>query len=402
MVVVGGGIAGTSVAFHLAELGWTDVVLLEQNRLAGGTTWHAAGMVTRLRTSSSMMRINQASADLYARLHALSGRDVGWRQVGSLVLARTRERLVQYHRTTAMARYLGVACHPLSPRECGDRFPGMRTEDLVGGYWIPDDGRCLPAEIPLALAQAAALRGVRVYEQSRIEFLTLRNGRVTGVHLAPGHRIEAEVVVLCGGMWSRQLAATAGVSVPLHAVEHHYVVSRPIPGISGDLPCTRDMDGSIYFRGEDVEGGGAIVLGAFQETTKPWDVPRIPDDFSFRLLEEDWPKFRQPLAEAVHRLPALATSGFDRFVNGPESFTPDNQWLMGETADLAGLYVLAGFNSAGIASAGWRPTRRKRSARYGANARRRSQRFLGTTIETRSYIATTSCCWREMEHEGSR
>jgi len=352
VVIVGGGIAGTSVAFHLAALGWTDVLLLEQNRLAGGTTWHAAGMVTRLRTSSSMMRINQASADLYARLPALSGHDPGWRPVGSLVLAQSADRLRQYHRTTAMARRLGVECHEISPSDCATRFPGLHTQDLVGAYWIPGDGRCLPAEIPVALARAASNAGVRILENTRVTALRTRHGRVTGVTVAPDLPLEAEVVVLCGGMWSRQLAATAGVAIPLHAVEHHYVVSNPVPDASGNLPCTRDMDAGLYFRGEDVPHGGAILAGAFQQTTKPWDVPRIPDDFSFRLLPPDWPKFEAPLAAAIHRLPALAAAGFDRFVNGPESFTPDNQWLMGETAELRGLFVLAGFNSAGIASAG--------------------------------------------------
>lgn len=352
VIIVGGGVAGTSVAYHLAQLGWTDILLLEQNRLAGGTTWHAAGMVTRLRTSSSMMRINQASADLYARLPELTDHDAGWRQVGSLVLARTRDRLIQYHRTTAMARYLGVECHEVSPLECSQRFPGLRTEDLAGGYWIPHDGRCLPAEIPVALARGAARLGAHIHEQIRVTGLLSRDGRVTGVRIAPDQELHADLVVLCGGMWTRQLAAEAGVAIPLHPIEHHYVVSHRIPGVTGNLPCTRDMDGSIYFRGEDVEGGGAIVLGAFQETTKVWDVPRIPDDFSFQLLGEDWDKFQEPLRAACHRIPALAQAGFARFVNGPESFTPDNQWLMGETAELRGLFVLAGFNSAGIASAG--------------------------------------------------
>jgi len=351
VVIVGGGIAGTSVAHHLVEAGWHDVLLLEQNQIAGGTTFHAAGMVSCLRVSSAMMRVNQESARLYAGLAASTQHDVGWRAVGSLMLARGAARMTQYRRTVAMARHLGVECHEIGPRECGERFPGIRTDDLAGGFWLPHDGRCLPAEVPKALRRSAERGGARVAEGVRVTGLRVRDGRVHGVETDAGP-VEAEHVVLCGGMWTRQLALAAGVNIPLHPVEHHYAVSHPIEGCHGGLPCARDMDGSIYFRGEDVEGGGAVMLGAFQRTTKIWDVERVPDDFSFRLLEPDWEKFAQPLAAGIHRIPALERAGFARFVNGPESFTPDNQWLMGETPEVDGLWVLAGFNSGGIASAG--------------------------------------------------
>ena len=351
VVVVGGGVAGTSVAWHLVQQGWRDVLLLEQNKLAGGTSWHAAGMVGRLRVSSSMMRINQDSADLYARLRELTGHDVGWRQVGSLLLARNAERMTQYRRTTGVASYLGVECHEITPREAQQRFPCIRVDDLAGAFWIPHDGRVLPGEVPLALAKGARAGGATVVEGVRVLRLLHVGGRVMGVRTTEGD-VEAEHVVLTGGMWTRQLALEAGVNIPLHPVEHHYVVSHALEGADGNSPCTRDMDGSTYFRGEDVEGGGGVLLGAFQRTTKVWDVRRVPDDFSFGLLEPDWEKFDQPLQEGFHRIPGLRAAGFSRFVNGPESFTPDNNFLLGETAELRGLFVAAGFNSAGIACAG--------------------------------------------------
>jgi len=351
VLIIGGGVAGTSVAWHFAQLGWRDVVLVEQNKLAGGTSWHAAGMVGRLRVSSSMMRINQDSADLYARLKELTGHDVGWRQVGSLLLARNQDRVTQYRRTTAVAGYLGVECHEITPDEAQARFPCIRVDDLAGAFWIPHDGRVLPGEVPLALAKGAQAGGVTIREGVRVTRLLQQDGRVIGAETNRG-TIHAEFVVLTGGMWTRQLALSAGVNIPLHPVEHHYVVSNALPGADGNCPCTRDMDGSTYFRGEDVPGGGGVLLGAFQRSTKIWDVPRVPDDFSFALLEEDWEKFAEPLREGLLRIPGLKEAGFAKFVNGPESFTPDNNFLLGETAELRGLFVAAGFNSAGIACAG--------------------------------------------------
>lgn len=352
VLIIGGGVAGTSVAWHLTQLGVRDVVLVEQNKLAGGTSWHAAGMVGRLRVSSSMMRINQDSADLYAKLKELTGHDVGWRMVGSLLLARNRDRMVQYRRTTGVAGYLGVECHEITPAEAQAKFPCIRVDDLTGAFWIPHDGRVLPGEVPLALAKGARAGGATVIEGVRVTKLLSSNGRITGAETDLGP-IRAEVVVLAGGMWTRQLALTAGVNIPLHPVEHHYVVSNPLLGADGNCPCTRDMDGSTYFRGEDLpDGGGGVLLGAFQRTTKIWDVQRVPDDFSFGLLEPDWEKFSEPLAQGLLRIPGLKEAGFSKFVNGPESFTPDNNFLLGETAELRGLFVAAGFNSAGIACAG--------------------------------------------------
>jgi 4-methylaminobutanoate oxidase (formaldehyde-forming) len=347
VIIVGGGIAGASVAYHLTQMGWRDVVLLEQCRLGGGTTWHAAGMVGRLRTTTSMTRINQASAELYAQLEKETGHSVGWKQVGSVIVGKSPERMQQLRRTCAMAELMGVEASMISAEEARARWPLIRHDDLLGAAWLPHDGKVIPQEVPVALARAAVTRGARVHEGVRVRSLTHKDGRVTGVVTDQG-TIRAEFVVLTGGMWSRDLALRAGVNLPLFPVEHHYVVTEPIEGAFDELPLGRDPDLCIYFRGE----GRGIMLGAFQKFTKPWRVNRIPDDFSFKLLEPDWDKYQEPLRNGRWRIPALERCGFEKFVNGPESFTPDNNWLMGETPELRNLFVMTGFNSVGIATSG--------------------------------------------------
>lgn len=372
VVIIGGGIAGASVAYHLTRLGWKDIVLLEQNKLGGGTTWHAAGMVGRLRTGTSMTRINQASCELYAGLEKETGYSVGWKQVGSLIVAASPDRMIQLRRTCAMADLMGVEAHLINAEECLAKWPLIRKDDLLGGAWLPHDGKVIPKEVPIALCQAAARRGARIVEGARVLDILHRNGRAVGVRVqisesvanglaapstAAGEglprpaatlEVKADFVVITGGMWARELGLRCGVSIPLHPVEHHYVVTELIPGAFDELPCGRDPDLCIYFRGE----GHAIMLGAFQKYTKAWMPERIPGNFSFQLLEPDWPKYQEPLQNGRWRIPALEKCRFEKFVNGPESFTPDNNWLMGETPELRNLYVLAGFNSIGIASAG--------------------------------------------------
>ncbi len=347
VVIVGGGIAGASVAYHLAKLGWNDVLLLEQGRLAGGTSWHAAGMVGRLRTSSSMTKINQYSVELYSTLEQETGVSTGWKQVGSLIVARCKERMVQLRRTVAMAEYLGVDAHMIDAQTAFEKCPIMRSDDLLGAAWLPGDGKVQPEQTTLSLAQGARQSGVQIVEGVRVSSLQQEKGRISGVLTDQGS-VESEYVVLCGGMWTRQLGLDAGVTLPLYPVEHHYAVSNPFPGARDEMPCCRDPDGTIYWRGE----GDEVLLGAFQAYTKPWNVNPIPADFSFQLLEDDWEKFAAPVAEGYHRLPGLEEVGFSKFVNGPESFTPDNHFLLGETPELKNLYVAAGFNSAGIACSG--------------------------------------------------
>jgi sarcosine dehydrogenase len=347
VVIVGGGIAGASVAYHLTKFGWKDVVLLEQNQLAGGTTWHAAGLVGRLRTSNSLTKINKYSAELYAGLEKETGHTVGWKQVGSLIAAKSKDRMIQLRRTAAMAELLGVEVQIVGPKVVVEKWPLLRTDDILGGAWLPHDGKVLPKEVALALAKGAQRNGATVVEQCRTLDVEHSNGRVTGVLTNQG-RIKAELVVLTGGMWTRDLGLRCGVTIPLYPVEHHYVVTEPLPDAFDELPVGRDPDLCLYFRGE----GNAVMLGAFQNFSKPWMVEKVPDNFSFQLLEPDWEKFAEPLANGKHRIPALQTAKFAKFVNGPESFTPDNSFLMGETPGLRNLFVLAGFNSVGIASAG--------------------------------------------------
>ncbi len=347
VVIVGGGVIGTSVAYHLTKLGWKDVVLLEQGQLGGGTSWHAAGLVGRLRTSNSMTRINKYTVELYSQLEQETGHSVGWKQVGSLIVAKSEDRMVQLRRTMAMAELFGVEAHLISPQVALEKWPLLRVDDILGAAWLPHDGKVIPKEVPIALARGAISRGAAIFENIRVQGIESKDGRVTAVTTDQGS-IKADYVVLCGGMWTRELGLRCGVTIPLYPVEHHYVVTEPLPGAFDELPVGRDPDLCIYFRGE----GEGVMLGAFQESSKPWMVNKVPEKFSFELLKPDWKKFSVPLANGKHRIPALADCKFAKFVNGPESFTPDNNFILGEAPEMRHLFVAAGFNSVGIASAG--------------------------------------------------
>lgn len=351
-VIIGGGIAGCSTAYHLAKLGWTDVVLLEQGSLSCGTTWHAAGLVGQLRAQESLTRLIRYSTQLYSGLEAETGLGTGWKNCGSLTVARTQERFTQLRRTAAIARAFGVACEVISPLEAGHRWPLMETKDLAGAVWLPGDGKANPADLTQALAKGARDRGVRIAQGVRVTAVHTRDGRVTGVswHSKSGEhgRIDCEVVVNCAGQWARAVGALAGVTVPLHSAEHYYVVTKEMPGITRDLPVMRDPDGYVYFK-EEV---GGLVMGGFEPDAKPWGMDGIPDNFEFQLLPDDWDQFAILMENALIRVPALGQAEIRQFYNGPESFTPDANYLLGEAAELAGFYVGAGFNSMGIASAG--------------------------------------------------
>jgi 4-methylaminobutanoate oxidase (formaldehyde-forming) len=346
-VIVGGGIVGCSVAYHLARLGWSDVVLLERGSLSCGTTWHAAGLVGQLRSSLNMTSLIRYSTQLYASLEAETGQATGWKRCGSLSVARTPERMTQLRRTAALAGAFGVEAHVISLAEAGRRWPLMRTDDLAGAVWLPGDGKANPSDLTMALARGARRRGVRIIERARVSGVLVERGRAAGVRVGED-LVRSEVVVACAGLWSRELAAACGVNVPLHAVEHMYIVTRPMPGVAPDLPVLRDPDGMVYFK-EEV---GGLVMGGFEPVAKPWGVDGVPGDPAFTLLEEDWDQFRILMDSALVRVPALETAGVHRLLNGPESFTPDNSYILGEAPELPGFFVAAGFNSAGIATAG--------------------------------------------------
>jgi heterotetrameric sarcosine oxidase gamma subunit len=345
-VVVGGGVAGASVAYHLAALGWGDVVLLERRSLTCGTTWHAAGLVGRLRGSRTASRLVQYSAELYARLPEETGHATGWRRCGSLIVARTQERLAQLGRSVAVGRAVGIDAHIVGTAEVARLWPLCRTDDLTGAMVVPDDGRVIPADVTQALAAGARARGVRIREGVAVTGVRARQGAVAGVATSAGD-IACEVVVNCAGMWARALGQTSGVPVPLWPVEHFYAVTRPIAGVTPDLAVLRDLDGCVYVR-EEV---GGLLFGGFEPVAKPWIDP-IPDDFAFSLLKEDPEQFEVLARGALERIPALESAEVQLLLDGPESFTPDGNFILGEAPGLRGYFVAAGFNSGGIASGG--------------------------------------------------
>ncbi|HEV2451619.1 MAG TPA: FAD-dependent oxidoreductase [Streptosporangiaceae bacterium] len=348
VVIIGGGVIGTSVAYHVAELGWRDVLLLEAGRLSCGTTWHAAGLVGQLRASESVTRLVQYSSRLYSRLDEEAGHGTGFKRCGAVTVARTADRMMQLRRTAAAAEAYGVECELISPARARELYPVMRAGDLAGAIWLPGDGTANPADLTYALARAARRRGVRIRERTRVTGILTAGGAVTGVRTAEGD-VEAEVVVNCAGQWAKQVGAMCGVNVPLHSAEHFYVVTEPVEGVRRDLPVLRDPDGYTYFK-EEV---GGLVVGGFEPQAKPWLPPdALPQDFEFALLPEDWDHFSVLMDSAIVRIPALSHTGIKKFYNGPESFTPDNQFLLGEAPELRNFFVAAGFNSVGIASAG--------------------------------------------------
>ena len=360
IVVIGGGIMGCSVAYHLSSFGETDVVLLEQARLTSGTTWHAAGLVGQLRNHESMTRLIRYSTDLYSRLESETGLSTGWKQCGSLAVARTTDRMIQLKRTAAVAQAYGVTCDVISPTEAGRLYPIMETADLQGAVWLPGDGKANPADLTLALAKGARNRGVKICEGVRVTgAVTQAGGGKRVSHLdwsnkaGEAGRIAADIVVLCGGQWSRALGRKLGVTVPLFSCEHFYIVTDVVPGVHRDLPIMRDPDGYIYFK-EEV---GGLLMGGFEPHATPWLQSAehrggIPENFEFQLLPDNWDAFQILLDNAMIRVPALENAQVKQFYNGPESFTADNNFIVGPAPGIDNLYVGCGFNSMGIASGG--------------------------------------------------
>jgi 4-methylaminobutanoate oxidase (formaldehyde-forming) len=351
VVIVGGGIAGCSTAYHLARLGITDVVLLEQGKLTCGTTWHAAGLVGQMRPNRNMTRMSKYGIELYATLEAETGLATGWKQCGSVNVARTAQRWQVLKRQVALARSFGVEVELISAREAGERVPVLRIDDLQGAIWIPGDGKANPADLCMSLAKGARNRGVRIVEDTEVCGVLIERGasgeRVAGVRTAQGE-VRCEIVVNCAGQWARQFGALAGVNVPLYSAEHFYIVTDRIEGVTPMMPVVRDPDGFIYYK-EEV---GGLVMGGFEPKAKAWTVDPIPATFQFELLGEDWDQFEVLMTNAMHRTPCLETAKIKMLLNGPESFTPDGNFIVGEAPGLRNYFVCAGFNSAGIANSG--------------------------------------------------
>ena len=346
-VIVGGGIIGCSLAYHLAKLGWKDVVLLERGQLTCGTTWHAAGLVAQLRATHNLTRLARYSIELYARLETETGQATGFKQNGAITIADNAERFEELRRSASMGRCFGVEVEVISAAEVQRLWPMLHTADIVGAIHMPKDGQINPVDVTQALARGARMGGTRIIERCKVTGVLTRGGRAAGVLTTRGD-IEAEIVVNCAGMWARELGAMAGVNVPLHAAEHFYIVTEPMAGVVPTLPVLRDFDGYAYYK----EDAGKLLVGAFEPNAKPWGMDGIPENFEFEELAEDWDHFEPVLQRALHRVPALETTGIQKFFNGPEAFTPDNRYYLGEAPELPGFFVAAGFNSIGIQSAG--------------------------------------------------
>lgn len=349
VVVIGGGIVGCSTAYHLARDHGAEVLLLEQGRLTSGSTWHAAGLVGQLRSSAGVTRLLKHSVELYERLGAETGLETGWKMTGCLRLATNQDRWTEYRRLATTARSFGMAMELISPAETQAIWPLLDVSDLVGASWLPTDGQANPGDIAMSLAKGARMAGARIVEGVRVTGFEMDSDRIVAVLTDQG-RIACGKVVNCAGMWARQVGAMAGVSVPLQAVKHQYIVTEPIPGLSPDAPTLRDPDRRTYFK-EEV---GGLVMGGYEPDPQPW-VEDIPDDHEFRLFDDDWDHFGQHMEQAVARIPALADAGVKRMINGAESFTPDGNFILGR-GTCANMWVGAGFNAFGIAAgggAGW-------------------------------------------------
>ncbi len=356
IVVIGGGIIGCSTAYHLARDHKADVLLLEQGQLTGGSTWHAAGLVGQLRSSAGITQLLKYSVELYRRLEAETGLATGWKMTGCLRLACNQDRWIEYQRLATTAGSFGMDMHLLSPAEVKAMWPLMAVDDLVGASFLPTDGQASPSDITQSLAKGARMHGARIVEGVAVTGFRMEGDRIAAVETASGV-VQCETVVNCAGMWARQVGVMAGITVPLQPVRHQYVMTQPIDGLASDAATVRDPDRRTYFK-EDV---GGLVMGGYEPDPKPWTpgdgtTGDVPGDFQFQLFDDDWDHFEQHMEQAIARVPALEQAGVKQMINGPESFTPDGNFILGRAPGCANMFVGAGFNAFGIASgggAGW-------------------------------------------------
>lgn len=347
VVVIGGGIMGCSTLYHLAKMGVSDAILLERNKLTSGTTWHSAAQVRALRHSQNLTKMIQYSVDLYSQLEEETGQSVGWIQQGSLSIASQPDRMTHIQRQASLARAYGVAATSISVAEACERWPLMNGEDLLGAVWSPDDGRVSPSDVCAALVKGAKARGAHLFEDTGVTAVQTKNGRVWAVETENG-TVRCDAIALCTGLWSREVGAMAGADVPALACEHFYLLTQAIEGISGNMPTLSDHDSRLYIR----DDSGGLLVGCFEPMGKPLRPERIDHNFEFGLLAEDWDHFEPMMHNALHRLPVLADAPVKMLLNGPESFTPDGSFMLGETAETAGLFLGCGMNSVGVASGG--------------------------------------------------
>ena len=347
VVIIGGGIIGCSIAYHLTKLGWRDVVLLERMQLTAGTTWHAAGLLTTLRDTETQTRLAKYSQDLYRKLEADTGQATGLIGCGSIQLAMTADKAEEMRRGIHMARGFGVEAHEISASEVQRLWPLAQVDDLEAAFFFPHDGRVNPTDVTQALAKGARLGGACIFENTEVTGILTEAGRVCGVRTRGGE-LRAEYVVNCAGMWARAVGRMAGVNVPLQAAEHYYLISEPVPGVHPLLPILRDPGNSAYIR----EEAGKIMVGLFEAEARAWGIDGIPDDFRFGEIPPDWERMYPYIEKAMRRVPCLLETGIKLLFCGPESFTADHNYLMGEAPNLKNFFVAAGFNSLGILSGG--------------------------------------------------
>ena len=347
VIVIGGGVMGCSTLYHLAEAGVSDAILLERNRLTSGTTWHSAAQVRALRSSRNLTDLIRYSVSLYAKLEEETGQATGWINKGSLSIATSEDRLVHIRRQEALAHLFGVRARSISVGEAKERWPLMNADDVIGAVWSPDDGRVSPSDLCAALVKGARARGARIFEDTGVTGILTTSDRITGVETGRGP-VRCDAIALTAGLWSRKAAAMAGVEVAVWPCEHFYLLTEPIDGIVGNLPSLSDHDGHLYIR----DDSGGLLIGCFEPGARSIDPDRLGEDFAFQLLPEDWDHFEPMMRNALHRLPALESAGVKMLLNGPESFTPDGSFLLGEAAETRGLFLGCGMNSVGVATGG--------------------------------------------------
>lgn len=347
VVVIGGGVMGCSTLYHLAKMGVGDAILLERNKLTSGTTWHSAAQVRALRSTRNLTDLIRYSIELYSQLEEETGQSTGWISKGSLSIATSQDRLTHIRRQEALAHLFGVRADAISAGDAKDRWPLMNADDVIGAVWSPDDGRVSPSDLCAALAKGAKQRGAQIFEDTRVTAILTQSGKIKGVDTTQGF-VKCDAIALCSGLWSRKAALMASAQVPVWSCEHFYVLTKPVDGITGNVATLSDHDSHLYIR----DDSGGLLIGCFEPFGKAIDPEKLGDKFAFQLLSEDWDHFEPMMLNALHRLPLLETAEVKMLLNGPEGFTPDGSFLLGETAETLGLFLGCGMNSVGVATGG--------------------------------------------------